>query len=57
MRYVTLQQRRPEDSRGYMLRVRTGEAYWGRYSAKSETFVDKDAKLTVSVLLVDGFWM
>lgn len=57
MRYVTVQQRRPEDGKGYMFRVRTGEVYWGRYSAKSEVFVDKDSKLTVSAQLVDGFWM
>ena len=57
MKYVTLQQRRPEDGKGYLFRTAAGEALWGRYSAKSEAFVDKDAKLTVSARRVDGFWM
>ena len=57
MKYVTLQRQRPEDGKGYLFRTTTGELIWGRYSAKNEAFVDKDAKLTVSARRVDGFWL
>jgi hypothetical protein len=56
MRYVTLQQQRPKDGKGYLVITRSRLYCWGRYNAKCDAFIDKDAKLSIAARNVDGFW-